>query len=241
VSALNGFSCPSASKSRRGRPLGAIALAIRAGVLELVDRHERMTVRQVFYALEVQSVVEKTEGGYRRVQTQVLKMRREGLLPWPFITDGTRWQRKPASWDRVEDFMSHMPRTYRRDLWRAQNVRIEVWLEKDALACRPHRLAGLGRSSARSSKRSAQLRPAPSHWGEIVSLPAYVLAEVQRILDAEARRLLADQLDGDAIGAATGSNPDLSDGGADQGTTGVERKAIPILGSVDDDDGAVAA
>jgi hypothetical protein len=129
------ISCPRTLKSsRRGRPLGDTALAIRSGVLDLTGRFERMTVRQVFYALEVQGLVAKTEGGYRQVQAQVLRMRRDGLLPWEFITDGTRWQRKPDSFDNVKDFMGHMARTYRRDLWWAQGKRIEIWLEKDALA-----------------------------------------------------------------------------------------------------------
>lgn len=126
--------CARASKSRRGRPLGATAVTIRNAVYDLTYRYERMTVRQTFYALEVQGIVEKTEGGYRQVQAQVLKMRREGLLAWGFITDGTRWQRKPESYDDVEDFMAYMARTYRRDLWQGQDVRIEIWLEKDALA-----------------------------------------------------------------------------------------------------------
>ena len=34
-------------------------------------------------------------------------------------------------------------------------------------------------------------------------LPVHVRAEVRRILDAEARRLLAEQLDADALGAAS--------------------------------------
>jgi len=93
-----------------------------------------MTVRQVFYALEVRGVVEKTENGYRQVQTQVLAMRRQGLLDWSFITDGTRWQRKPTTWSSSEDYIKSVARTYRRDLWRSQGLRIEVWLEKDALA-----------------------------------------------------------------------------------------------------------
>lgn len=126
------ISCSRTRKS--GRPLGETALAIRAAVDQLTLVHERMTVRQVFYALEVAGVVAKTEAGYRQAQTQVLRMRREGLLPWSFIADGTRWQRKPDSWNDVEDFMGHMARTYRRDLWRSQGMRIEVWLEKDALA-----------------------------------------------------------------------------------------------------------
>jgi hypothetical protein len=117
-----------------GRPLAARTLAIRAAVLDQVERYERMTVRQVFYQLESSGVVEKTEGGYRQVQAQVLKMRREGLLPWNFITDGTRWMRKPASYADIGEYVDLVSRSYRRDLWGEQGVRIEVWLEKDALA-----------------------------------------------------------------------------------------------------------
>jgi hypothetical protein len=126
--------CTSAHKSR-GRPLGEKARAIREAVLGLTAEYVVMTVRQVFYALTVRGVVPKDENaGYRPVQTQVLKMRREGLLDWGFISDATRWQRKPVSYDSVEDALQATARSYRRNLWRSQNVRVEVWLEKDALA-----------------------------------------------------------------------------------------------------------
>lgn len=61
-------------------------------------------------------------------------MRQESLLPWGFIVDGTRWQRKPGTYDSAEDYIDPVARSYRRNLWQSQNVRIEVWLEKDALA-----------------------------------------------------------------------------------------------------------
>lgn len=122
------------TRKSMGRPLGETALAIRDTVSELTNKYDRMTVRQCFYALEVAGVVEKTEGGYRQVQAQVLRMRREGLLDWGFITDGTRWQRKPDSSDNAGSYIERMARTYRRDLWQGQDVRLEVWLEKDALA-----------------------------------------------------------------------------------------------------------
>ncbi len=133
MTAVAGISCARTQKSR-GRPLGSTARAIREAVLTLPDRYQRMTVRQVFYTLEVDEIVEKSDTGYRQVQKQVLRMRRDGLLPWEFITDGTRWRRRPDAWDSVQDAMSHMAQTYRRDLWRSQRVRIELWLEKDALA-----------------------------------------------------------------------------------------------------------
>lgn len=131
------FPRPSAKKPR-GRPKGAIgakAVAIRNAVLELTDEYDVMTVRQVFYALTVRGVVPKDEkAGYRPVQTQLLRMRRDGLLHWGFISDATRWMRKPTSYDSADDALAATARAYRRNLWISQRVRIEVWLEKDALA-----------------------------------------------------------------------------------------------------------
>ena len=117
-----------------GRPIGARTLAIREAVLDLTQKYERMTIRQVFYQLESSGTVEKTEGGYRQVQAQVLKMRRDEALPWSFITDNTRWQRKPQSYQDIGEYVDRVSRSYRRDLWQGRGVRIEVWLEKDALA-----------------------------------------------------------------------------------------------------------
>jgi hypothetical protein len=122
-------------RRRRGRPLSAHTVAIREAVLKVIDEYQLMTVRQVFYALEVRGVVAKDEKhGYKPVMMQVLKMRREGILPWAAISDASRWMRKPESYDSVEDALRAWTGGYRRNLWRAQGIRIEVWLEKDALA-----------------------------------------------------------------------------------------------------------
>jgi hypothetical protein len=40
--------------------------------------------------LRFRVLVPKTEAGYRQVERQVVEMRRLGLLPYDFITDGTR-------------------------------------------------------------------------------------------------------------------------------------------------------
>ncbi len=125
------------AKKLCGRPTGRISEhseAIRDAVVELRSDYPTVTVRQAFYALTVRYVVEKTEAGYRQVQRQILNMRREGVLPWSFIADETRWQRKPESHSSVDDALASVARTYRRNLWRAQAVRVEVWLEKGALA-----------------------------------------------------------------------------------------------------------
>lgn len=127
------ISRPSASKSR-GRPLSEKTLAIRTAVLDLTTAYERMTVRGIFYKLEGTGIVPKTVGGYRSVQQQVLRMRREGLLDWSFIADGTRWQRLNPIYDSAEDALSSTIRAYRHNLWSSQALRVEVWLEKETLA-----------------------------------------------------------------------------------------------------------
>jgi hypothetical protein len=122
------------TKKSRGRPVAAQTIAIRDAILALQDDFDQVTVRGAFYQLTTKGVVEKTEAGYRQVQRQALLMRRENLLPWKFIADGTRWVHAPETWDSTEDALRETARTYRRNLWRSQDVRIEVWLEKDALA-----------------------------------------------------------------------------------------------------------
>jgi hypothetical protein len=127
------------TKKPRGRPkgsLGAKAQAIRAHVLEeLEPTFDVITVRGVFYQCVGAGIVPKSESaGYVPIQRQLLALRREGLLRWNFISDSTRWQRKPRTWDSAEDALRSWQRTYRRNLWQEQDVRIEVWMEKDTLA-----------------------------------------------------------------------------------------------------------
>ena len=101
-----------------------------------------MTVRQVFYQMTVRGL-EKTEASYKRVQPELVNMRR-GLdrsdnpvlphIPYGWITDGTRWMRKPTTWNSVDSLLSSVVQSYRRDLWEDQDAYVELWIEKDALA-----------------------------------------------------------------------------------------------------------
>ena len=93
-----------------------------------------MTVRQVFYQAVVRGLVEKEETGYDKVQADLTKMRVEGDLPYDWLTDATRWQRKPRSFDSIEDALSETARFYRKSLWQDVDEYVEVWIEKDALA-----------------------------------------------------------------------------------------------------------
>ena len=107
---------------------------LRRGLLDIVVQSYPMTVRQTFYAASVVGLVDKTEEAYRRVQRALLGLRESGDLDWEWIADGTRWVRKAASYSSPLQMVKDTAALYRKALWRDQPVRVEVWLEKDALA-----------------------------------------------------------------------------------------------------------
>lgn len=106
----------------------------RARLLEIVEAMKPMTVRQVFYQATVRGLVEKSEAGYTKVQSDLVLMRRSGLLPYAWLADNTRWQRKPTTFNGIEEALEATASFYRKSLWTDADAYVEVWLEKDALA-----------------------------------------------------------------------------------------------------------
>ena len=68
----------------------------------------------------------------------------------------------------------------------------------------------------------------------MADLPSHVRAEVQRVLDCAARRLLADQLDADATGSSASCDSDAGHDGADERTPLVEGKPVPVRPGLDE-------
>ena len=98
--------------------------------------HAPVTVRQLFYAAVVANMpgIEKTDLGYAKIQTQVLALRREGVLPYDAVADATRYMRRPRTFDGWEDALQETARLYRKSLWAESDAEVEIWLEKSALA-----------------------------------------------------------------------------------------------------------
>jgi len=85
-----------------------------------------MTVRQVFYQATVRGIVEKTEAGYAKVQTDLVVMRKAGDLPYGWLADNTRWQRRPRTYDGIEDALEETARLYRKSLWNDADSYVEI-------------------------------------------------------------------------------------------------------------------
>jgi hypothetical protein len=126
---------PSDIKSKRPRRTRAAVLSIRDAIREVLEQDHPQTVRQVFYALTVRGVIKKQEIEYHRTVVRLLgDMREDGDVPFDWLADSTRWQRKPATFVGLDSCLKNTARFYRRDLWAAAPVYVEIWCEKDALA-----------------------------------------------------------------------------------------------------------
>ena len=124
-----------ASRVKRSRATKAEILSRRLALYEIVTEQKPMTVRQVFYQATVRGIIEKAETGYDKVQRDLVEMRRDGMLPYGWLADNTRWQRKPKTYGGIEQALAETARLYRRSLWdAAAGCHVETWLEKDALA-----------------------------------------------------------------------------------------------------------
>jgi hypothetical protein len=139
-SAINGQAAAAdaaygASTIKRVRRTKSAIAAIREAIHEVLTEANPQTVRQVFYALTVRGVIRKAEAEYQRTVIRLLtEMREAGEIPFDWIADNTRWMRKPTTFTGLNACLKSTSNFYRRDLWAAMPVYVEVWCEKDALA-----------------------------------------------------------------------------------------------------------
>jgi hypothetical protein len=108
--------------------------AVNEAIFEAVREENPVTLRGVFYRVVSAGAVDKSEAGYRLVGRQLLKLRRAKVIPYAWITDGTRLIRKPPSWSAIDEMLEDAAASYRRALWHDQDVEVLVLSEKDAIS-----------------------------------------------------------------------------------------------------------
>ena len=70
------------SHIKRERATKVEVLGRRQHLYNIIAEMRPMTVRQAYYQATVRGIVEKTEAGYNKVQTDLVQMRRAGTLPY---------------------------------------------------------------------------------------------------------------------------------------------------------------
>ena len=101
---------------------------------EFTGQEHPVTVRQCYYHLVSRGLIEKTEKEYGWTSRRLTKLRRDGVVPYEWVADNTRWTRKPSTFDGLSEVLGVVEQSYRRPIWQDQDCYVEIWLEKDALA-----------------------------------------------------------------------------------------------------------
>ena len=108
---------------------------IEDAMYSIMEEIHRATLRQLFYAMTVRKVIDKSENQYKNtVGRKSVQLREKGVIPFDWFSDHTRWMRKPTTYTSIEQCVTETAKHYRRDLWNKAPVYVEIWLEKDALA-----------------------------------------------------------------------------------------------------------
>lgn len=93
-----------------------------------------LTLRQLYYQFVARALIPNTMQSYKRLGDILNKARLAGLLDWNFIVDRTRNLRSNSHWRTPAEIIRSAAQSFAIDKWSNQDARVEVWVEKEALA-----------------------------------------------------------------------------------------------------------
>jgi hypothetical protein len=112
--------------------------AILEHITEVIDRYQeadfKLSLRQLYYRLVAMDLIPNTLRSYERIGDIVSKARRAGIVDWDAIEDRHRGLKGRTQWESPADVILTYSTWYHVDLWKDQDYRPEVWVEKDALS-----------------------------------------------------------------------------------------------------------
>jgi len=133
--------------TKRFRAESLVTISTANDILEEYDADGyTLTLRQLYYQFVARGFIENTERSYKNLGSLVSDARMAGLIDWGYMTDRTRSLSDETTWTDVSDALSTMVGWYSMDKWSGQEIRPEVWVEKDALigiinkACAPYQV-----------------------------------------------------------------------------------------------------
>lgn len=121
---------------RRRRTKAQMA-ALRRQIVEVLTHDHPQSVRHVFYRMtdpRLEEPVEKTDKGYTVVQRLCVKLRREGTVPYGWITDATRRGYFAITFSGPAEALERTAALYRRSYWDTAPCHVEVWCESRSIA-----------------------------------------------------------------------------------------------------------
>lgn len=119
------------------RAFSAETLAVIEKANQIIEEYTAqgfdLTLRQLYYQFVSRDLIPNTEKSYKRLGSIIDDARLAGLVDWDAILDRTRNMHTNSHWDSPQEIVEACSNQYRIDLWANQPVRVECWIEKDAL------------------------------------------------------------------------------------------------------------
>jgi hypothetical protein len=103
-------------------------------ITEYQNQGYDLTLRQLYYQFVSRGLIPNRQREYDRLGRIVSDARLQGLIDWDSINDRTRAPRTHQTDADPKQTIRAIGEYWTVDLWRDQPERVEVWIEKDALA-----------------------------------------------------------------------------------------------------------
>jgi hypothetical protein len=113
---------------------------------EYASQGYTLTLRQLYYQFVARDLIANRQSEYKRLGSVIADARLAGMVDWNAIEDRGRNIHRPVTWENPPTIIDACAEQYKLDLWKDQNYRPEVWIEKEALlsiaqaACEPYRV-----------------------------------------------------------------------------------------------------
>lgn len=102
-------------------------------IAEYMAKGFKLTLRQLYYQFVSRDWIPNKQKEYKRLGSIISNGRLAGLIDWDAIEDRGRNLIALGSWNSPADIISACASQFRIDRWKNQDVRVEVWIEKEAL------------------------------------------------------------------------------------------------------------
>lgn len=103
-------------------------------ITEYAEAGYRLTLRQLYYQFVSRDLLPNTQQSYKRLGGIISDGRLAGLIDWEAIEDRTRNLSTNSHWEDPSSIVSACAEQFQLNKWEGQPNRVEVWVEKEALA-----------------------------------------------------------------------------------------------------------
>jgi hypothetical protein len=93
-----------------------------------------LTVRQLYYQFVARDLIRNNQREYKKLGALISDGRLAGLIDWDALEDRTRSVEEITTWADPASILRGVIAGYKTDRWWDQEMRFEVWIEKEALA-----------------------------------------------------------------------------------------------------------